>query len=88
MIDKPVRVALVLDDQIPRCRKEPMPLTVQVAERAAERSLGRSLGAVLIEPLTKLVEDWARLRLPASAALVSGVASELGLSLDGEKWAR
>src|SRR5688572_15395701 len=65
--------------------QEPLPLAVEIAERAAERRLGRDGRALVVEPGAQVVEDGASLALTAQPPFLGGVAGELGGALDSEQ---
>lgn len=68
---------------------EPRPLTMEISERAAEqaeRSLGRDEAALLVEPVSKFLDDGNALALAPRESLFSRVTGSRRSPLDGEEW--
>ena len=87
--DQPPQLALAtivggVDVAVVEEQQEPLPLAVQVAERAAERCLGRNGRPLVVDPDPQVVEDRAGFDLATQLPLVGGVAGELRRALDGE----
>src|ERR1041384_6262843 len=74
-----------LDVAVLEEKREPRPLTMEIAERAAERGLGRDEAALLVEPVSKLLDDGDALALAAREALFRGVTGPRRSALDGEE---
>src|SRR3990167_6827071 len=87
--DQPAQLALAavvgrLDVAVFEEQHQPMPLAVEVAERAPEPRPRRYHGALVLEPLLEVVEDGAGELMPPLPPLLGVVAGEGRGALDGE----